>query len=66
MSSDNQTVPNLHTQQEVEAAVKEYKSSDLSGSELLPLWQAIHDASLDLGESTLVEAEEEVPGEDSY
>ena len=66
MSSDNQTVPHLHTQKEVEEAVKEYKSSDLSGTELMPLWQAIHDASLDLAGTKAVETEDEVPGDDSY
>ncbi len=66
MSSDNQTVPHLHTQKEVEEAVKEYKSSDLSGTELISLWQAIHDASLDLATTKAVETEDEVPGEDSY
>lgn len=66
MSSDHQTVPHLHTPKEVEEAVKEYKSSDLSGTELMPLWQAIHDASLDLAATQAVETEEEVPGEDSY
>lgn len=66
MSSDNQTVPHLHTQKEVEEAVKEYKSSDLSGTELISLWQAIHDASLDLAGTAAVETEDEVPGDDSY
>lgn len=66
MSSDNRTVPHLHTQKEVEEAVKEYKNSDLSGTELISLWQAIHDASLDLAGTKAVETEDEVPGEDSY
>lgn len=52
------------TLQELEQAVERYKSSDLSGSELLGLWQAIRDGSLN---QFLSQADHDgVPGEESY
>lgn len=65
MSYDTCTVPTLSTVQELEQAINRYKTSDLNGSELLALWQAIRDASLKLGVSK-VQKSDEIPGEDSY
>ncbi len=56
------TVPS--TFQEVEQAVQEYITADLSGAELLCLWQAIRDASLS---QEFPEPEsDQVPCEHSY
>lgn len=58
----NLSIPS--TLQELEQAVERYKSSDLSGSELLRLWQAIRDGSL---KQFLSQADQDgVPGEESY
>lgn len=64
MSSNTRTVPTLATIKDVDQAVKRYKNSDLSDKELISLWQAIHDASLELASTQL--DTDEVPGEDSY
>ena len=58
------TVPMLNTPQEIEKAIELYKNSDLSGFELIKLWQAIRDAALNqiFPDSN----SDNVPGEDSY
>ncbi|MEB3827445.1 hypothetical protein [Phormidium sp. CCY1219] len=65
MSSKNSTTPTLTTLKDVDKAVNRYKTSEMSESELLSLWQAIRDASLNLEFSTST-PDDEVPGEDSY
>lgn len=58
------TVPTLNTPQEVEKAVELYKNSDLSGFELIKLWQAIRDAALN---QIFPDCDgDNVPGEQSY
>ncbi|HAX79878.1 MAG TPA: hypothetical protein DCY88_29595 [Cyanobacteria bacterium UBA11372] len=58
------TVPMLKTPQEIEKAIEVYKNSDLSGFELIKLWQAIRDAALN---QIFPDANNDnVPGEDSY
>ncbi|MBD1938213.1 hypothetical protein [Microcoleus sp. FACHB-68] len=64
MSDLTNTLSIPSTLQELEQAVERYKSSDLSGSELLRLWQAIRDGSLN---QFLSQADQDgVPGEESY
>lgn len=64
MSDLTYTLSIPSTLQELEQAVERYKSSDLSGSELLSLWQAIRDGSLN---QFLSQADQDgVPGEESY
>ncbi|MCU0515470.1 MAG: hypothetical protein MUC60_01145 [Oscillatoria sp. Prado101] len=46
MSQLSFTVPALTNMQDLDLAVERYKTSDLSGAELLSLWLAIRDASL--------------------
>ncbi|MFB2920005.1 MULTISPECIES: hypothetical protein [Aerosakkonema] len=46
MPQVNYIVPSIRTLQELDRAVERYKTSNLSGGELLSLWQAIRDASL--------------------
>ncbi len=46
MSEPTRAIPVLSTWQDVQLAVERYRTSDLSGTELLSLWQAIRDASL--------------------
>lgn len=57
-------VPILSTLQELEQAIQEYITSDLSREELLRQWQAIRDASLKQEFSQI--KSDKVPGEDSY
>jgi hypothetical protein len=58
------TVPTLNTPQEVEKAVELYKNSDLSGFELIKLWQAIRDAALS---QIFPDSDtDNIPGDDSY
>lgn len=64
MSQLTYTVPTISTLQELEQAVQRYKASDISGSELLCLWQAIRDASLNQNFSP--PENDGVPGEHSY
>ncbi|MFB2934503.1 hypothetical protein ACE1B6_04430 [Aerosakkonemataceae cyanobacterium BLCC-F154] len=64
MSELKSKVPVLHNNQELEEAIKKYKSSDLSVNELLCQWQAIRDAALNLGLSN--KDTDKVPGQDSY
>lgn len=64
MSEVTYKVPVLHNTQELEEAIKQYKSSDLSVNELLCQWQAIRDAALNLGSSN--KDTDKVPGQDSY
>ncbi|MBD2040740.1 hypothetical protein [Microcoleus sp. FACHB-672] len=64
MSDLTNTLSIPSTLQELEQAVERYKSSDLSGSELLCLWQAIRDGSLN---QFLSQGDQDgVPGEESY
>ena len=58
------TIPVPQTAQELELAIRRYKSSDISGTELFCQWQAIRDAALALRptEST----NDSVEGEESY
>ena len=64
MSDLTYTLSTTSTLQELEQAVERYKSSDLSGSELLSLWEAIRDGSLN---QFLTQADQDgVPGEESY
>lgn len=64
MSELTYTVPLLSTQEELELAIQCYKTSDLSGLELLMQWQAIRDACLDPSSSD--SDGDKVPGQDSY
>lgn len=64
MSELTCSVPVLHNMQELEEAIKQYKSSDLSANDLLCQWQAIRDAALNLDSSN--KDTEKVPGQDSY
>ncbi|MBW4495916.1 MAG: hypothetical protein KME26_23125 [Oscillatoria princeps RMCB-10] len=64
MSELTLTVPTLSTLEELEQAIARYKSTDLSGAELLRQWQAIRDASVN---QDLFKPENDgVPGQDSY
>lgn len=58
------SVPIPHTAQELEQAVLFYKNHDLSDRELIDLWQAIRDLSIN--EAAPNPASDKVPGEDSY
>ncbi len=58
------TVPVLKTPEEVEQAIARYKTSDLNDMDLIYLWQAIRDASLNQNEDNA--DTDNVPGEDSY
>jgi hypothetical protein len=64
MSEVTYQVPVLHNTQELEEAIKQYKSSDLSVNELLCQWQAIRDAALNLASAN--KDSDKVPGQDSY
>jgi hypothetical protein len=58
------TVPTPKTFQELERAIQQYKSSDVSGYELFCQWEAIRNAALQL---QFPEPQgDRVPGEDSY
>ncbi|WP_017716133.1 hypothetical protein [Kamptonema formosum] len=58
------TVPALTSMQDLDLAVERYKSSDISGAELLSLWLAIRDASLN---QTFSQPKDDgVPVEESY
>lgn len=57
-------IPNPRNAQELEQAIRRYKTTDLSGNDLFCLWQAIRDAALALASS---EGEgDRVSGESSY
>jgi hypothetical protein len=58
------TVPVLKTPEEVEDAIARYKASDLNDMDLIYLWQAIRDASLNQNNDSA--DTDNVPGEDSY
>lgn len=58
------TVPVLKTPEEVERAIARYKSSDLNDMDLINLWEAIRDASLNQNDDNA--DTDKVPGEDSY
>lgn len=58
------TVPVLKTPEEVEQAIARYKASDLNDMDLIYLWQAIRDASLNQNDD--LADNDNVPGEDSY
>jgi hypothetical protein len=57
-------VPIPQTSQELEQAVRQYKSSEVSGNELFCQWQAIRTAALMLKSGEPVG--DRIPGEDSY
>lgn len=57
-------VPVLKTPEEVEDAIARYKSSDLNDMDLINLWEAIRDASLNQNDDNA--DTDKVPGEDSY
>jgi hypothetical protein len=60
-------VPVPKTLQELEQAIARYKTSDLSGAELLCQWQAIRDAALNQKFSdSEAGKDDKVPGEQSY
>jgi hypothetical protein len=52
--------------QELDQAIQRYRSSDLSGSDLYRLWQAIRDLSLELEQVSFDLAGNRVAGEPSY
>jgi hypothetical protein len=57
-------VPIPSTPQELEQAIRRYKSVDLSGNELFCYWQAIRNAAL---EQTAPEPDSDrIAGDDSY
>ena len=58
------TVPVLKTPEEVELAIARYKSSDLNDMDLIYLWEAIRDASLNQNDDNA--DTDNVPGQDSY
>jgi hypothetical protein len=58
------TNPIPRTTQELEQAIRRFKSSDLSGTELFCQWQAIRTAALNLKPSE--PQSDQVAGEDSY
>lgn len=58
------TVPVLKTPEEVERAIARYKSSDLNNMDLINLWEAIRDASLNQNHDSA--DTDNVPGQDSY
>jgi hypothetical protein len=60
------SVPVLKTPEEVEQAIARYKSSDLNDMDLIYLWQAIRDASLNQNDDSDNIDSDNVPGEDSY
>lgn len=64
MPQVNYAVPTITTLQELDRAVERYKTSNLSGGELLSLWQAIRDASLNQNFSE--PKNDGVPVENSY
>lgn len=57
-------LPFLNTWEDLQLAVERYRTSDLSGTELLSLWQAIRDASLNQNFSQ--PQGDGVGGEESY
>ncbi|MGI0485054.1 hypothetical protein ACN4EK_06430 [Pantanalinema rosaneae CENA516] len=66
----SQTTPVLKTLQEVDQAVQTYLATDLQEPELFNQWQAIREASLELGDTLpnpgVVSEGDRVAGEDSY
>ncbi|HEY9811457.1 MAG TPA: hypothetical protein V6D13_19185 [Halomicronema sp.] len=65
MSELGSSVSIANSPQEIEQAVKLYRNSDVSGAELLRLWEAIRDASLNQTFSS-DEQTDQVDGEQSY
>lgn len=65
MSELSSSVSIANSPQEIEQAVKFYRNSDVSGGELLRLWEAIRDASLNQTFSS-DEQTDQVDGEQSY
>ncbi|MCT7949932.1 hypothetical protein NG798_09055 [Ancylothrix sp. C2] len=61
--SSSVSIPN--SLQEIEQAIKRYRNSDVSGAELLRLWEAIRDASLNQTFSP-DEQTDQVAGDHSY
>ena len=64
MSEFVSQVPVPTSSQELDQAIQRYRSTDLSGSDLYRLWQAIRDLSLEQVGFEL--AGDRVPGEHSY
>lgn len=64
MPEPTRAIPVLNTWQELQLAVERYRTNDLSGTELLSLWQAIRDASLNQNFSQ--PQGDGVGGEESY
>ncbi|MBW4660001.1 MAG: hypothetical protein KME15_15105 [Drouetiella hepatica Uher 2000/2452] len=58
------TIPVPQTVQELELAIRRYKTSDISGAELFCQWQAIRDAALALRAKE--SWDDSVAGEESY
>ena len=58
------TTPMPQTIQELELAIRCYKTSDISGAELFCQWQAIRDASLALKAPEF--SDDSIAGEESY
>ncbi|HEY9908356.1 MAG TPA: hypothetical protein V6D18_12215 [Thermosynechococcaceae cyanobacterium] len=58
------TIPVPTSLQELDQAIQRYRSSELSGSELHHLWQAIRELSLEQIGYEL--ASDRVPGDHSY
>jgi hypothetical protein len=58
------TIPVPQTVQELELAIRRYKTSDISGTELFCQWQAIRDAALALRSPEVWD--DSVAGEESY
>lgn len=64
MAEITYSVPTPKNPQELEQAIRHYKTSNLTGNELFCHWQSIRDAAL---EQMLPETETHlIPGEDSY
>lgn len=64
MLEPTRALPFLNTWEDLQLAVERYRTSDLSGTELLSLWQAIRDASLNQNFSQ--PQGDGVGGEESY
>lgn len=64
MSYTSSAVPMLHTPQDVERAIRNYRASDVKGWELICQWQAIRDASLN--QDSPEPENDRVIGEESY
>ncbi|MBD2330076.1 MAG: hypothetical protein B0A82_19865 [Alkalinema sp. CACIAM 70d] len=61
-SKSTATPKTLHTLQELDQAIQEFRTKDLQGEELFYCWQAIRDASLEQFDLE----PDSIPGADSY